>query len=203
MIRVLLAEDMRVLRDTLAALLNLEPDIDVVAQVASGQEIVPAVLANDPHVALLDIDLPGKDGITAAAELVVAAPQCRVLVLTGLGTPTNLRRAVAAHVAGFTLKDAPAEDLIRAVRDVAAGRTVFDPQLAVAALRASENPLSVREIEVLTLFADGSSAADIARQLYLSHGTVRNYLASVVTKLDARNRVDAARIARECGWLQP
>ncbi len=201
MIRVLVAEDMRVLRDTLVALLNLEDGVEVVAEVDVGDQIVPAVLEHQPDVALLDIDLPGMDGLTAAAELHEQAPACRILILTGLGTPAHLRRAVAVHVAGFTVKDAPAEDLVTAVRQIAAGGTVFDSNLAVAALGAVENPLSAREAEVLEHYAEGASTVEIAGRLYLSHGTVRNYLASAVTKLDARNRVDAARIAREAGWL--
>jgi two-component system response regulator DesR len=201
MVRVLVAEDMRILRDTLVAVLNLEDDIEVVAEVGSGDRIVPAALEHRPDVAVVDIDLPAVDGITAAAELREKLPACRILVLTGLGRPAELRRAVAEHVSGFLLKDAPSEDLVAAVRQVAAGGRVFDAKLAVAALEAADSPLSTREAEVLRRFAAGASAADIAAELYLSYGTVRNYLASAVTKLGARNRVDAARIADEAGWL--
>lgn len=201
MIRVLVAEDMRILRDTLVAVLGLEDDLEVVAEVASGDRIVSEALRHHPDVAVLDIDLPGVDGLSAAAELREKLPDCRVLILTGLARPGYLRQAVAAHASGLMLKDAPSEELVTAVRKVAAGGRVFDPDLAVAALETADNPLSAREAEVLRCHADGASAAEIAAQLHLSYGTVRNYLAAAVTKLGARNRVDAARIAREAGWL--
>jgi two-component system, NarL family, response regulator DesR len=201
MVRVLIAEDMRILRETLVAVLNLQDDLEVVAEVADGEQIVPVALRHKPDVAVLDIDLPGIDGITAAAELRRQLPACRILVLTGLGQPRHLRQAVAAHVSGFMLKDAPADELVAAVRLVAAGGRVFDPALTVAALERADSPLSARESEVLRRYAAGASAADIATELYLSYGTVRNYLASAVTKLGARNRVDAARIADNAGWL--
>jgi two-component system, NarL family, response regulator DesR len=200
-IRVLVAEDMRILRDTMVMLLNLEDDIEVVAQVTDGNAIVPAVLDQRPDVAIVDIDLPGTDGLAAAAELYQQCPACRVLILTVLGNPGNLRRAVSAHVAGFLVKDTPADDLANAVRTVAAGGRVIDPHLALAALEVPENPLSPREAEVLRRFAAGAGPAEIAGAVHLSYGTVRNYLASAVTKLGARNRVDAVRIAAEAGWL--
>jgi two-component system response regulator DesR len=201
MVRVLIAEDMRILRDTLVALLELEDDLEVVAELASGDHILPAALQHHPDVAVIDIDLPGTDGLTAAAELHQRLPQCRTLILTGLARPGALRRALVAHVAGFMVKDAPSQELIDAVRRVAAGERVIDPKLAVAALETADNPLSPREAEVLKRHAAGASAAEIAAEMYLSYGTVRNYLASAVTKLGARNRVDAARIANEAGWL--
>ena len=201
MIRVLLAEDMRILRDTLAAVLGLEADIEVVVQVADGDAIVPAVLAQRPDVAIVDIDLPGIDGLTAAARLREQCPDVKVLILTVLGKPGNLRRALAAGVTGFLPKETPAGELVAAVRRVAAGEKVIDPQLAVAALEVADNPLSPREVEVMRRFAAGAGPAEIAAAMYLSYGTVRNYLASAVTKLDARNRVDAVRIAAEAGWL--
>lgn len=201
MIRVLVAEDMRILRDTLVAVLGLEADIEVVAQVADGNGIVPAVLAERPDVAVVDIDLPGTDGLTAAAHLREQHPDCRVLILTVLGQPGNLRRALAAGVAGFLPKETPAGELVAAVRRVAAGEKVIDPYLAVAALEVADNPLSPREVEVLRRFAGGAGPTEIAAAMFLSYGTVRNYLASAVTKLDARNRVDAVRIAAEAGWL--
>jgi two-component system response regulator DesR len=201
MVRVLVAEDMQILRDTLTAVLNLEDDVEVVAEVAAGDRIVPTALEHRPDVALLDIDMPIVDGLTAAAELRRELPSCRILILTGLGTPGHLRRAVAAHASGFMVKDAPSEELVAAVRRVAAGDRVFDSSLAVTALETAANPLSSREAEVLKRYGAGESAADIAAELHLSYGTVRNYLAAAVTKLDARNRVDAARIAREIGWL--
>ena len=200
-IRVLVAEDMRILRDTLVAVLNLEDDIDVVAQVADGEAIVPAVVADRPDVAVVDIDLPGADGLSAAAVLHERCPQCHVLILTVLSRPGELRRALAAHVSGFLPKDTPSGELVDAVRRVAAGERVIDPQLALKALEVPGNPLSPREVDVLRQFAAGAGPAEIAAALHLSYGTVRNYLASAVTKLGARNRVDAVRIAAEAGWL--
>ena len=200
-IRVLLAEDMQILRDTLVAVLNLEDDIDVVAEVTDGDAIVPAAVGKRADVAVVDIDLPGTDGLTAAADLREQFPQCKVLILTALGGPGNLRRALAAHVAGFLVKDTPAGDLVDAVRKIAAGERVIDPTLALAALEVPDSPLSPREVQVLQRFAAGAGPAEIAADLYLSYGTVRNYLASAVTKLGARSRVDAVRIAAEAGWL--
>jgi two-component system response regulator DesR len=200
-IRVLVAEDMRILRETLTTVLELEPDIEVVAEVDTGDQILSAVLEHRPDVAVLDIDLPKTDGLTAAAELRDRAPDSRVLILTGLGRPGNLRRALAARVAGFVLKDAPSHELVDAVRRIAAGERVIDAQLAVAALEMPDNPLSPREVEVLKRHAAGADPEEIAAAMYLTYGTVRNYLASAVTKLGARNRVDAARIAADAGWL--
>ena len=201
MIRILVAEDVRILRETLVTVLRLEPDLAVVAEVDAGDQVVAAVLQHRPDVAMLDIELPGMDGLTAAAELRDRAPDCRVLILTGLGRPGNLRRAVAARVAGFVLKDAPSRELIDAVRRIAAGERVFDAQLAMTALEMPDNPLSSREVEVLKRHAAGADPADIAAEMFLSYGTVRNYLASAVTKLGARNKVDAARVAAEAGWI--
>ncbi|MFF5209208.1 DNA-binding response regulator [Streptosporangium sp. NPDC000396] len=201
MIRVLVAEDMRILREALVGLLELEDGIEVVAELGSGDDIVRAALEHRPQVAIIDIELPGLDGLSAAAQLRDLLPGCRVLVLTGVGRPGNLRRAVNAGVAGFMLKDSRPQDLIAAVRTIAAGGRVIDPHLAYAALDVAESPLTDRELDVLRLTASGSEPRDIARQLSLSYGTVRNYLASAVTKLNARNRVDAIRIATEAGWL--
>ena len=201
MIRVLVAEDMRILRDTLVSLLNLEDDIEVVAEVAAGAAVVPAALGLRPDLALLDVDLPGVDGLTSAAELHERLPDCRVVILTVLGRPATLRRALAAHVSGFLVKDAPAGDLIDALRRVAAGDRVIDPQLALTALETAGSPLSPREAEILRRYAAGTDPAEIAAELFLSYGTVRNYLASAVVKLGGRNRTDAVRIAAEAGWL--
>lgn len=199
--RVLVAEDMQILRDTLVAVLSLEDDLDVVAEVSTGDALVSAAMALRPDVAVVDIDLPGTDGLTAAALLRDRLPDCRVLILTALALPGNLRRALAVQVAGFLGKDAPSQELIAAVRRVGAGERVIDPRLAVAALEVPQNPLSPRESEILTRYADGRDASDIAAELHLSYGTVRNYLAAAVTKLGARNRVDAIRLARQSGWL--
>jgi two-component system response regulator DesR len=200
-IRVLVAEDMQILRDTLIAVLDLEDDIDVVASVAAGDAVLAAALPARPDVAVVDIDLPGMDGLSAAALLRERLPSCRVLVLTALAVPGNLRRALAVQVAGFLGKDAPAQDLIAAVRRVAGGERVIDPRVAVAALEVPVNPLSPREAEILQQYAGGCDPGDIAAELHLSYGTVRNYLASAVTKLGARNRVDAIRIAAQEGWI--
>jgi two-component system response regulator DesR len=200
-IRILLAEDMHMVRGALVALLTLEDDLTVVAEVERGDRIVPTALECEPDVAVIDVDLPGLDGLSAAAQLAGRLPSCRTLILTSLGRPGTLRKALAAQVGGFLLKDAPPDRLADAVRDVAAGKRVIDPQLALAAFDNGENPLTPRETEVLRMAADGAEAADIASRLFLSVGTVRNYLTTVVTKLNARNRVDAIRVARESGWL--
>ncbi len=201
MIKVLVAEDMHIVRGALVALLGLEADIEVVAECASGDEILPLAQSARPDIALIDIDLPGKDGLTAAAELHEQLPGVRTLILTSLGSPGTLRRALAAKVNGFLRKDAPADRLANAVRGVAAGRRVVDGDLALAAWDSEECPLTAREIEVLRLASVGSEPTEIAAELFLSAGTVRNYLTTIVSKLSARNRVDAVRIARESGWL--
>ncbi|MER5897082.1 MULTISPECIES: response regulator transcription factor [unclassified Streptomyces] len=200
-VRILLAEDVHMIRGALVALLQLEPDLHVVAAVDRGDTIVATALASKPDVAVIDIDLPGIDGLTAAAELHEQLPSCRTLILTSLGRPGTLRRALSAHVSGFLLKDSPPDQLALAVRSVATGRRVVDPQLALTAWDSPENPLSPRELEVLRLATRGADAAEIAGCLYLSKGTVRNYLTAIVGKLGARNRIDAIRIAEEAGWL--
>lgn len=201
MIRILLAEDMHMVRGALVALLSLETDIEVLAEVESGDAIVPTALKVRPDVAVIDIDLPGIDGLTAAAKLRDELPACRTLILTSLGRPGTLRRALSARVGGFILKDAPPDQLSEAIRKVAGGQRVVDPQLMLAAWDSEENPLTQRETEVLRLAADGAEVMEIAAQLFLSVGTVRNYLTTIVFKLNARNRVDAIRIARDAGWL--
>lgn len=201
MIKVLLAEDMHMVRGALVALLALEPDIEVVAEVASGDEILPTARRVRPDVAVIDIDLPGMDGLTAAGELHEKLPECRTLILTSLGRPGTLRRALSARVGGFMLKDAPAAELADAIRGVAVGRRVVDSQLALAAWDSADCPLTAREVEVLRLAAEGEDAVEIAARLYLSAGTVRNYLTTIVSKLNARNRVDAIRLAKNAGWF--
>ncbi|MGW3959621.1 response regulator transcription factor [Amycolatopsis sp. NPDC005003] len=201
MIKVLLAEDMHMVRGALVALLNLESDIEVVAEVSSGDQILPAAKAAQPDVAVIDIDLPGKDGLSAAIEIHESLPDVHTLILTSLGRPGTVRRALDAKVNGFLLKDAPSDKLANAVRSVAVGRRVIDSELALAAWETDDCPLTPREIEILALAAKGRTVADIASQLFLSAGTVRNYLAAVVTKLNARNRVHAIRIATEAEWL--
>ncbi|WP_228974915.1 DNA-binding response regulator [Streptomyces sp. DH12] len=201
MIRVLLAEDMHMVRGALEALIGLERDLTIVASVERGDEILPSARAFTPDVAIIDIDLPGLDGISAAAQLHERLPACRTLILTSLGRPGTLRRAMAAKVSGYLLKDAPPQELAHAIRKVAAGQRVIDPELALAAWGGAESPLTARETEVLRLAAEGLDATDIGKRLRLSTGTVRNYLTTVVTKLNARNRVDAIRIATEADWL--
>jgi two-component system response regulator DesR len=201
MIDVLLAEDMHMVRGALVALLELEPDIRVIAEVASGDEIVATAVRTGPQVAVIDIDLPGMDGLTAASELHQKLPACRTLMLTSLGRPGTLRRALSAKVGGFILKDAPASELADAIRSVAAGRRVVDSQLALSAWDTSDCPLTSREIEVLRMAAGGADTMEIAARLFLSVGTVRNYLTTIVSKLNARNRVDAIRIAQDSGWF--
>lgn len=202
MIRVLLAEDQGLIRGAIVALLGLEGDLTVVAEAASGDVAVAAALAHRPDVAVLDVHMPGDvDGLGAAALLAERLPECRVLILTSLGRPETLRKALAAGARGFMLKDAPPAELADAIRRVVAGERVLDPQLAAEALTERPNPLSEREVEVLRLAAGGAGPAEIASALFLSKGTVRNYLGAIVTKLDARNRLDAVRIATEAGWL--
>lgn len=188
-------------RGALMALLALEPDIEVVADISSGEEIVPTVVRHRPDVAVLDIDLPVVDGLTAAAALHEAAPGTRTLILTNLGRPGTLRRALAAKVDGYILKDAPPRELADAIRAVARGERVVDSKLALAAWDEGDCPLTGRELDVLRLAAGGDDVPEIAAALHLSQGTVRNYLTSTASKLQARNRLDTVRIANEAGWL--
>jgi two-component system response regulator DesR len=200
-IRVLIAEDMHLIRGALVALLSLEQDMEVVAELDRGDEIVSAALATRPDVAVLDIDLPGLDGLSAAEELHDALPACRTLVLTGLTQPGNLLRALKVHVRGFMIKDAPADALADAIRRVAAGQRVIDPELVAVALETGASPLTPRETDVLRAAQEGISTDEIASKLSLSPATVRNYLSNAITKVGARNRIDAIRIARNAGWL--
>jgi two-component system, NarL family, response regulator DesR len=201
MIRVMIAEDVRLLRETLRAVLDLEDDLRVVAVVERGDDVVSAAERSTPDVALLDIDLPGVDGLTAARLLADQVPGCRTVILTGLTRPGHLRRALAAGASGFLLKHSPPQALIDGIRKVAAGGRVVDPQVALAALETPDSPLPAREVDVLRLASTGAEPDEIAAALFLSVGTVRNYLSSAVTRLDARNRVDAIRIATDQGWL--
>ncbi|MEU1727384.1 response regulator [Actinomadura sp. ATCC 39365] len=201
MIRVMLAEDQGMIRGALASLLGLEPDIEVVGEAADGNEAVAVALAATPDIALLDIEMPGKDGLTAAAEIAARVPGCRVMILTTFGRPGYLRTAMEAGAVAFLVKDSPAKDLAAAIRRVQAGERVIDPGLAAAALSAGPNPLSARERDVLAAAADGSTIGDIARRLHLSEGTVRNYLSSAIQKTHARNRIEAVRRARAQGWV--
>ncbi|GAA0912424.1 response regulator transcription factor [Nonomuraea longicatena] len=197
-IRVLLADDEHLIRGALAALLDLEDGIEVVAQVGRGDEVLPAVQEHRPDVAVLDIEMPGMDGLSAADRI---SSLCRIVILTSLGRPGYLRRAMAAGVSGFLGKDASAEELAMAIRKVMAGGRYLDAELAAAAMAAGDSPLSERERDALRLAADGASISKIASDLHLTEGTVRNYLSNAMTKLNAGNRVEAIRTAQQMGWL--
>ncbi|MET8415638.1 response regulator [Streptomyces sp. NPDC005134] len=201
MIRLLLAEDQSMVREALAALLGLETDIEVVAQVARGDEVLAAAREHAVDVALLDIEMPGMTGIEAAGLLRSELPAVKVVVVTTFGRPGYLRRAMESGADAFLVKDAPAAQLAEAVRKVLAGERVIDPTLAAAALADGASPLTERERDVLRTAADGSTNAEIATVLHLSQGTVRNYLSTAIQKMAARNRAEAVRIASEKGWL--
>ena len=198
-IRVLVADDQQLVRAGLAALLDLEPDLEVVAQMGDGAGAVDVAKLNHVDVALMDIEMP-HDGITATAEL-TRVGACRVLIVTTFGRPGYLRRAMAAGALGFVVKDTPAEQLAAAIRDVAAGRRVVDPQLAAESMGVGDSPLSARESEVLAAAADGASVREIAATVHLSVGTVRNHLSAAIGKTGASNRAEAVHIARDRGWL--
>jgi len=200
-IRVLLAEDQAMIREALAALLSFEDDIEVVAQVGRGDEVVKAALAARPDVALLDIEMPGLDGLAAAAALRLTCPDTKIVILTTFGRPGYLRRAMESGVSAFIVKDSPADKLAQTIRQVKDGQKVIDPDLAAAALSEGASPLTPRERDVLAASRDGAAIAEIAAALYLSEGTVRNYLSACIQKTGARNRTEALRVAEERGWL--
>lgn len=200
-IRVLLAEDQAMVRGALSALLSLEEDIEIVAEVSRGDEVLPAALDAFPDMALLDIEMPGGDGLSAAAALKERLPSCRVVILTTFGRAGYLKRALESGALGFMLKDAPATELASAIRRVVEGERVVDPGLAASALSEGDNPLTDRERDVLRASTDGATIVDVAARLYLSEGTVRNYLSTAIKKLGTRNRVEAARLAEKKGWL--
>lgn len=201
MIRLLLADDQELIRTALAALLELQPDFEVVATVGRGDEVVAAAKVHEADIALLDIEMPGIDGLAAAAVLAKELPKCRSLILTTFGRPGYLRRAFESGASGFVVKDAPAEQLADAIRRVAAGERVVDPALAAATLASGASPLTARERDVLVAARPGATIAEIADKLFLSEGTVRNYLSSAIAKAGARNRAEAVRTADERGWL--
>ena len=200
-VRLLLAEDQVMIREALAALLSFEGDIEVVAQVGRGDEVIGAARESNPDVAVLDIEMPGMDGLAAAAALAHELPSCRVIMLTAFGRPGYLRRAMEAGALGFVVKDAPAEQLADAVRRVFRGERVVDPSLAAATLAGGPSPLTGRERDVLVAARDGATVADIAVKLFLTEGTVRNYLSAAIAKAGVRNRIEAVRVADERGWL--
>jgi len=200
-IRILLAEDQRMFRTAVRRLLELEGDIAVVAEVGRGDEVVAAALSTRPDVAVVDIEMPVQDGISAATELRRSLPSCRTLILTMYGRPGFLQRAMEGGVSGFMLKDAPVEALASAIRRCAAGEDVIDPDLAARTLRVGSCPLSPRERDVLAACAESLSSAEIAARLWLSEGSVRNKVSEILGKLGARNRGEAVQIARANGWL--
>ncbi|MEC3916099.1 response regulator transcription factor [Nocardia sp. CDC160] len=201
MIKLLLADDQALVRGALAALLSLEPDLDVVAEVGRGDEVLAAVERTSPDVILMDVEMPGLDGISAAAQVHAAHPEVRILVVTTFGRPGYLRRAIDAGASGFVVKDTPARELADAVRRVHMGLRVVDPALATETLTAGTSPLTAREREVLAAAADGATAGAIAKKLHLSEGTVRNHLSSAIGKTGTRTRAEAVRAAERQGWL--
>jgi two-component system response regulator DesR len=200
-IRLLLADDQALVRGALAALLDLEPDLSVVAEVGRGDAVLEAVGEHRPDVALLDVEMPGMDGIEATRGLKAAHPGTRVLIVTTFGRPGFLRRALQAGADGFVVKDTPARQLADAVRRVHAGLRVVDPVLAADSLVAGDTPLTARESDVLRAARDGSAVAAIAGRLFLSEGTVRNHLSSAIGKTGTANRAEAVRVAEQNGWL--
>ncbi|MFD7504234.1 response regulator transcription factor [Streptomyces sp. NPDC059850] len=200
-IRVLLADDEHLIRGALAALLSLEDDLQVVAEAASGPEALAMARAHRPDVAVLDLQMPGRDGVGVAAELRSELPDCRTMIVTSHGKPGHLKRALEAGARGFVPKTASAQQLAEIIRSVHGGSRYVDPDLAADAISAGDSPLTARETELLDLAADGASIAEIARRAALSPGTVRNYLSAAAAKLHAENRHAAARAARERGWL--
>jgi two-component system response regulator DesR len=201
MTRVLIAEDQAMMRGALAVLLGLEDDLEVVAQVSAGDEVVPAALRSHPDVALLDIELPRLSGLDAAVSLRDAVPSCDVMIVTTFGRPGYLRRALEAGARAYLVKDGPVEGLADAIRRVRSGETVVDPTLAAAALAAGANPLTARECDVLRAAAGGATVADVAEAVHLSESTVRNYLSATIAKTGTRNRMEAVRVAQGNGWL--
>jgi two-component system response regulator DesR len=200
-IRVLLADDEHLIRGAVAALLGLEADLEVVAEVGRGDEVAAAVARHDPDVAVLDIEMPGLDGLTAAERLTAAGARCAVCILTSFGRPGYLRRAMAAGVRGFVAKDAPTQELAAAIRKIHGGGRYLDAELAAGAMAAGDNPLTEREREILRLTGNGTETARVAALLHLSEGTVRNYLSAAMAKMGEPTRIAAARAAKDMGWI--
>lgn len=200
-IRIVIAEDQALVLGAMAALLELEPDLEVVAQARTGREAMTALVAHGPDILVTDIEMPGMTGLELAAVAQRNHPLTRVIIVTTFARAGYLRRALEAGVKGYLLKDAPAGELAAAIRKIHAGGTAIAPELAAEAWGANDDPLTDRERQVLRHAADGKSSAEIATLVHLSEGTVRNYLSEAIGKLGAANRVDAARIARQKGWL--
>jgi two-component system response regulator DesR len=201
MIRVLLADDQALVRGALASMLRLEPDLEVVAELGTGTEVLPAARRTAPDVALLDVQMPGRDGLAVAAELRHALPACRVIICTTFSRPGYLSRAMSAGAAGYVVKDSRPEQLVNAIRRVHAGLRFVDPALAAESLASGASPLTDREADVLRAAAEGGTVADIAKTVGLSEGTVRNHLSSAIGKTQARTRAEAVRLAEKSGWL--
>lgn len=201
MIKVMLADDQALVRGGLAALLSFEADLEVVAEVGSGDDVVDAARRTRPDVVLMDVEMPGKDGITATADVTAAIPDVRVLIVTTFGRPGYLRRGLQAGAAGFVVKDTPARELADAIRRVHAGLRVVDQSLAADSLISGESPLTTRESEVLREARAGGTVSDVAKRMFLSEGTIRNHLSSAIGKTGARNRAEAVTIADNNGWL--
>jgi len=199
-IRIVVADDQALVRGAIAMMLDLEEDIEVVAQAGNGREAIEAVACGDVDVVLADVEMPVMDGIAAASRIRKEHPDVKILMVTTFGRPGYLRRAMEAGASGFVVKDAPSDSLASAVRKVMAGQRVVDPDLAAESLAASSNPLTEREQDVLRATSDGGTTADVARSLFLSQGTVRNYLSSAIHKTGARTRAEAVMIARDNGW---
>ena len=200
-LRILIAEDIDLVAEAFQALLETEPDFEVVARVGRGDEVLEAARRTLPDIALLDVDMPGATGIEATAQLAAAQPDCKVLLLTSLPGSGHIPKALAAGASGYVVKSMSATQLIDAIRSVASGRTVIDPQLAADALRSGPSPLTPREVELLTFVEQGLATESIAREMFLTKGTVRNYLSAIMTKLDVTTRTQAVSTARGNGWL--
>lgn len=201
MIRIMIAEDQRMLRGALGSLLDLNDDIEVIAEVENGEEALNSILALQPDVCLMDIEMPLKTGLEVAEELKKQSSPCKIIILTTFARPGYFRRAVQAGVHGYMLKDGSSDDLAETIRNVVKGKREFAPELVFGSLQEKENPLTEREQEIMKLAAEGKTAKEISAELYLSAGTVRNYISETISKLNAKNRVEAISLAKEKGWL--
>lgn len=200
MIKILIAEDQRLLRGALASLLDLEDDIEVVGQASDGAEALELIFKLQPDICLMDIEMPQLSGLDVAEKIKTQELPCRVIILTTFARPGYFERAIKANIHGYLLKDEPSDRLAEAIRRVMAGHREVSPELIFGSLH-NENPLTAREIDILKLAAQGGSAADIAKSMHLSYGTVRNYISEIINKLEAKNRMEAVRIAEEKGWI--
>lgn len=200
MIRIMIAEDQRMLRGALGSLLNLEDDIEVIAEVGNGEEAYKSIISLQPDVCLMDIEMPIKSGLDVAEELKKIGSSCKIIILTTFARPGYFKRAVNADVHGYVLKDGSSDDLAETIRNVMKGKREFAPELVFGSLQ-DENPLTEREREVLKLVSEGKTAKEISAVLFLSSGTVRNYISEAINKLHVKNRIEAIAIAKEKGWL--